>query len=296
MTPASAVPYRGRVRPSYEHVAPDLGASWTAREFELDAAAFDWHQHSQVELVYTIKGHGTRFIGDSVEPYGNGDLVLVGAHMPHTWRSESKGRHKSVVIQFEESFLGADFFRHPEFTPIAALIKAASGGIKFDEADAEILGPRISALPELPPMQRTVELLALLADLTTFEQRVLSPASTLPSANEYVRRRLTKVVDLISQRYAEDIPLAEVAAHAAMTPSSFSRFFHREMGRTLTDYIAEVRLSAAKRLLLDTDMLIGDVAERSGFGNLSHFNKRFRDQEGMSPREFRRRYGIASRT
>jgi len=290
------VAYRGHVRPSYEHVAPDLGASWTAREFDLEAAGFDWHQHSQVELVYTVKGHGTRFIGDSVEPYGNGDLVLVGSHMPHTWRSESKGRHKSYVIQFEESFLGPELFRHPEFTPIAALLKTASAGLKFEEEDSDLVAPRIKALPELPPMQRTVELLGLLADLTTLEHRLLSPASTLPTANEYVRRRLTKVVDLISQRYAEDIPLAEVAAHAAMTPSSFSRFFHREMGRTLTDYIAEVRLSAAKRLLLDTDMLIGDVAERSGFGNLSHFNKRFRDQEGMSPREFRRRYGVAARS
>ena len=282
------------MRPNVEHVAPDLGASWTAREFELDAAAFDWHQHSQIELVLTMKGQGTRFVGDSVEPYDNGDLVLVGAHMPHTWRSESTGRHRSVVVQFEESFLGQEFFRHPEFSDVAALLKAARAGLKFTEQDAIQLTPRITALPDLPPLQRTVELLGVLADLTELEHRQLSPASTLPSANEYVRRRLAKVVDLISQRYAEDIPLSEVAAHAAMTPSSFSRFFHREMGRTLTDYIAEVRLSAAKRLLLDTDLLVGDVAERSGFGNLSHFNKRFRDQEGMSPREFRRRYGLAA--
>jgi AraC-like DNA-binding protein len=278
------------MRPSYEHVPPDLGASWTVRTFDFDAANFDWHQHSQVELVLTLNGYGTRFLGDSVEPYGDPDLVLVGAHMPHTWRSEHEGRHQSVVVQFEENFLGPDLFRRPEFHPIAAMIKASKAGIKFNDADAKTMTPRIEELPELAPLQRTVALLSILADLAELEHTLLSPASTLPSANEYVRRRLSKVVDLVSQRFAEEIPLAEVAAHAAMTPSSFSRFFHREMGRTLTDYIAEVRLSAAKRMLLDTDMLIGDVAERSGFGNLSHFNKRFRDQEGMSPREFRRRY------
>ena len=282
------------MRPTYEHVAPDLGASWTARDFDLDAAAFDWHQHSQVELVLTLSGQGTRFVGDSVEPYGPNDLVLVGANMPHTWHSESKHRYRSLVVQFEENFLGPDWLRRPEFMPIAALIKSASAGIKFDDVTAATVAPSMLALPTLPPMPRTISLLHILGDLCGSEQRLLSPASTLPSANEYVRRRLSKVVDLISQRYAEEIPLSEVASHAAMTPSSFSRFFHREMGRTLTEYVAEVRLSAAKRLLLDTDMLIGDVAERSGFRNLSHFNKRFREQEGMSPREFRRRYGLVA--
>ena len=286
------------MRPQFEKVTVPEGASWALLDRRLgDGIPFEWHYHPEFELTLTLNSRGQRYIGDSVGPYDDGDLVLLGPNLPHTWcsaeRIDGAHPHIALVMWFTEAW--ADGLTTPlaEMRGVAALLGRAGRGVAFSSAAVAAVRPRIAAIPGLPPAERLVTLIGILAALAedTDALPIASPASRRVAAPTPDRARIERVLDHIHAHYREPISVATLAGIACLSPSGFHRLFRRHTRLTASDYIAELRIGRACSLLVNTDRPIARIADDAGYRNLANFNRQFRAARGMTPRAFRHSFG-----
>lgn len=252
-----------------------------------------WHYHPELELVYIIKGTGTRFIGDGIEKFSEGDLVLIGKNLPHMWLSDevyfeegSKLLSEAIGIHFREDFLGMDFLNAMEIKPIFQLIKRAGQGIKFSNLDAELV-TMVEGLTTLEPFQKVIQLLQILHRLANHEEyQLLSSPGFLNSFNRTENKSLDEIYEFIFNNFNQPIGSKDVAEIAKMNPSAFSRFFKRIHRKTFTRYLNEIRIGYACKLLIENKNNITLVCYESGFNNISNFNRHFKAIMEMSPSDY----------
>jgi AraC-like DNA-binding protein len=276
-----------------ERVAPGPASSFVWKRRRDPRFEFSWHFHPEVELTRVVRSRGRRLVGDSVEDYADGDLVLLGPELPHTWHSEPgrRGPHEAVVVQFAPAFLGPAFLAVPELLPVRRLLERARRGLRFEGRPAREVGRRLDAMQDLDGFARLRSLLEVLALLAAERRaRPLASPGYAPPARRGDPARIDRVCRFLAERFLEDVPLAEAASRAHLSPSAFCRFFRARTGKTLVGYLNELRIGHACRLLVETDRPVADVAFASGFHNLAHFNRRFLALRGRPPREFRRAF------
>jgi AraC-like DNA-binding protein len=285
------------MRARIERVSTGPAASFLCRR-RVDARfGFYWHFHLEVELTLIVRSRGRRFVGDSIEPYEEGDLVLLGSNLPHTWDSDPsrQGPHEAVFCQFSPSFLGQDFLGAPELTAVRRLLERSAQGLRFGGRTQREAARRMEGLEGMQGLGRLAALLELLDLLArSREFRTLSTREFVPALRRGDAGRIDRVCRFLNDRCAERVTLAEAAAVAHLSIPAFSRFFRRKTGRTLVAYLNELRTGLACRELIESDRSVSEIAFHSGFNNLSNFNRRFLELKGMSPREFRREHSLGS--
>ena len=233
------------------------------------------------------EGHGQYFVGDSINVFNPDEFVLFGAQLPHTFKSDpGVQRVLQSVIQFKSDFLGSNLLQQPEFYKLRKLLQRSASGIRFEEELAQSLRTRIQMIDQLAPGHRTVELLSILVTLAESTSPTLSQSDSFPFSSGKTKERLQRVVAFIEANLAEEVTLDRVAAIAKMSPTAFSRFFHQEMATTLTDYVNDMRIAAAKGLLREMDSSIALIANQVGYNNISNFNRQFKARSHMSPRQY----------
>lgn len=256
-----------------------------------------WHYHRELELLYVIRGDGTRYVGDSIEPFYSGDLVLVGSNVPHFWQSDFRYFRgdetvysELILTQFVPDLLG-DGFSLAEFEDIQRLIGRAQRGIAFG-VDTSVRASKF--LWELTETEvgrayrllLLLQLLDLLASATDY--RLLSRIGSQSLLGDASSVRLREVCTYVLDNYLGDIHLADVARVANMSEKGFCRFFKQNTQKTLVQFVTELRLSHACKLLVAGDMTVSEICFASGFNNLSHFNRVFKRTLGKTPRAYRR--------
>ena len=273
------------------------------RAFEcslLEAPHFDpnWHFHSEYQLFTVMKGTGTRFIGDHVEPFRPGDLVLTGPNLPHLWRSDpeyfdgDKERlTEGVVIYFPEDFFGTRFLEKLEMVQVRQLLARAESGISFRGHTAEKVQKMMLQLLDKKDFDSIVQLLRILDTLAESpEYTVLANPGYSNSLKESDTERMNRVHAYVMKNFREKITLGEVAALANMTPSSFSRYFKTHANKTFSEFLASIRIGYSCKLLLEKKMKITQACYDSGFNTLSNFNRQFKAFTHCSPLAYRNRY------
>lgn len=255
---------------------------------------FVWHYHPEFELTLIIDSCGQRFIGDGVSDYGPGDLVLIGPDLPHSWRSGPVGApclHRAVVIQFRRDCLGATFFALEEMAAIARMLDRAANGLAFGHTrTGQQVALAMAEMPILPPERRLLRLLSILIDLAVESDALpLSTGQLRPICRFEDQQRIDLVCSNL--HFAEEIDYAQLARQVHMDLASLCRFFKRATGRTITAYVNELRVAAATKLLVETDLSILEIGFRVGFGNYSNFNRQFIKIKGLGPRDLRRQFG-----
>ncbi|MEM9420404.1 MAG: AraC family transcriptional regulator [Planctomycetota bacterium] len=268
--------------PTSEH------AAFATRRFLQAGWPFNWHLHPEHELTLVRQGTGRRYVGDSIEDFGPGDLVLLASNVPHTWQSDVKSEPwcESIVAQFRDDALGPGFFDLPELAKVRDLLKAAQRGLRFP--DAQDVAKTLETLPDQAPPRRLLVLLDCLYELADRPGVSLSSEPASPRLRPRDRSRIDAVSAYVQSHYAEPISLDEVAGVVHMSRTAFCRFFQRVMGRTFMQYLHELRVSQACRLLTETDLPIADIGFRVGFGNLANFNRVFKRLRGVTPSVIRR--------
>ena len=144
-----------------------------ARYYDYDRFTYPWHFHSQYEIIYVRKGDGRCFVGDCIEQFSDGDMILFGPNLPHYMRSDDAYhcgnpllRVQGTIVQFEENFMQYSFDHYPQFHQIRLLLKEAKRGVVFHAADNGTVRGRVSAFPELKGFGQITGLLDLLQELS----------------------------------------------------------------------------------------------------------------------------------
>lgn len=257
---------------------------------------FYWHYHPEIELTLIAEGYGERLVGDSRAQFRPGDLVLLGPNLPHTWWSHrrpqvSSGMHRAVVLQFSADLFG-NLLALEGMSPIAQLLERARCGLAFPQTDGvRAAAARLVKIPALSQGRRVLALLLILLELADERRAILLSTSAIrPMCQIKHQRRINKICLYLEHRDAEKINWDELSRLIHMCRASLCRFFRRATGRTMTQYLNEIRVDSAARLLVDTDLNVLDVAFRAGFGNYSNFTRQFKKIKGYGPRELRRRF------
>ncbi len=252
-------------------------------------AEFLWHFHHVYELNLIMKGAGRRFVGDSIKHYQSGDLVLMAPELPHTWHGAEP--HESIGLQFSTDFIGEGALDHPDWEHIRALLGRSTRGLDFIGRTRQAVGKQIRQLVGKKGVERLTGFLHILEALArSHECRPLCSREYVPVLRDDNKRRIDKVCSYISQHYTGRITQPEAARIAGMSVSAFSHFFKTTMGRSFTDYVIELRVGHACKLLIETEDSIAGVAYQSGFNNLANFNRRFADLKQVSPKAYRQQF------
>jgi AraC-like DNA-binding protein len=280
------------MRATHEKIQPSSQTSFRCFDHRVPQFSFNWHFHPEYELTLIRRGHGKRYIGDSIEEYAENDLVLVGASLPHSWQSDphQTGNQEAVVVQFLPHLFGMPDHPLAEFKTILKLLGSSSRGLHLD-LDHELYH-QIAALPKAAPLHRLNALYTILDRITeTGTTRPLASENFKPSRAEKDKQRFDQVHNFLQAHLEESISMEEVARAHGMTVSTFGRFFKRNTGKTLIEYINNLRIGQACALLTDSDHTITEIAYQVGYANLSHFNRMFLRLRGMQPSEYRRLHG-----
>ena len=278
-------------KPQFEAIAPAPGSSLyieNLRDFNA-ANPSSWHYHPEMEIVYINGGSGRRHIGNHISYYNDGDLIFIGASLPHFGFTNHLTNNKSeIVIQAREDFLGPDFFDAAEFVAVKQLLKRSKQGIVFSEQTKLRLGPKIERLLELGPFDRLIHFLSLLNELAhAKDYTLLNAEHIIFETKPQDAARLDIIYNFVSQSFTRAISLTEMADQVSMTPQAFSRYFKNKTGKTFIQFVTEYRVTHACKLLAEGSLSITDVCFESGFNNFSHFNKTFKTHTGKSPSQYR---------
>lgn len=282
------------MRPLLEKVRPPEGASWAWLDRRLDdAIPFQWHHHPEFELTLTLNSRGQRFVGDAIGDYGDGDLVLVGPNLPHTWASRDRidptAPHRALVMWFHPDWAAQLVELLAELRPVGDMLDRARRGLQFSSAAADTVRPLIEAIFERHAADRLSGLIDVLRQLA------LAPATPLSSprlvqAPSGSRTRIDRVLDHIHVHYAEGLSIPTLAEIAALSPSGLHRLFRRHTHQTITDYVMRLRIGEACALLSGTGRPIAHIAEEVGYDSLANFNRQFKALKAMTPRRYRARF------
>ena len=253
------------------------------------------HCHRDYELNFISNGAGVRrIIGDSIETIGPYELVLVtGENLEHVWEQGSCTSEdiREITIQFSPDLFDPGLLSKNQFESIQKMFDQARQGLCFpQEAIMKVYSKLDTISLESDSFTQVLFCIQILHELSLFEGRKLATSAFAKAPRRSESHRVETIKEYIHSHYAEPLTLDGIADLISMSPSSCSRFFRSHAGRTVTDYIVDVRLGNAARSLVDTNESVSVICYACGFNNLSNFNRIFKAKKGMTPREFRHLY------
>lgn len=278
--------------PSFRLINPQADRSFVFKWDPLDLT-MRWHYHPEIELIYFVKGKTTAVMGDGFHQFEAGDLVLLGANFPHVLQEHSEYAREhaneepfGVTIQFTEDFLGKDFLRKPELFPIQTLIKKAHRGLRFSQQTTSMVASMLDGMHELNETKRLLTLLNILNELSSSTDHAHLAPEDYSYDYSQDEDRMRSINEYVYQHFREAISIAQIAAAANMTETSFCRYFKTRTAKTFTHFLNEVRIAYACRLLNNSRYSVSEACFESGFNNHSYFNRQFKLIMKMSPKEY----------
>ncbi|HLZ86759.1 MAG TPA: AraC family transcriptional regulator [Puia sp.] len=261
---------------------------------------FPVHYHEEYELNFIENAKGVRrVVGSSMEEIDSLELVLVGPNIPHAWftyKCESESIFE-ITIQFHRDLFDEVFLKRNQLNFIRNLFERSLKGLSFSRRTIERVAPRIKAMADKEGFDSVLELMAVLHELSLSpDSRTLSEDISYNTDMIYNdSQRIDKVVDFINENFSRTIRLAEAAELVEMAETAFSRFFKAKTGITFIDYLNDIRIGHASRMLIDTTSPIAEIAQECGFTSLTNFNRIFKKRKGFVPKDFREKHGTPNK-
>ena len=289
------------MRPQLLKVSKEPRHSFSVRQDLMPCINNRWHYHSEVELIHFKKGSGTQFIGDSIKEFKAGDVVLVGSNLPHYWKFddsffdvESTRTVDVRVAHFNENFWGQEFLQLPENLLIKSLLEKAKRGVQVTGRTRERVAEVLESLLETDGVQRVMLLMQALAIIAECrEPLVLSSIGFKQDSFETEDDRINVIYDYSLKNFKRVIQLDEIAQVASISPNSFCRYFKSRTRKTYSQFLIEVRVGHACKLLIENNISIKQLCYESGFNNFTSFHKYFKMITGKSPLNYQKEF-IAS--
>jgi AraC-like DNA-binding protein len=267
---------------------------------DLVAPYFDpiWHFHPEYQLFLVLEGRGTQFVGDNIKPFKEGDLVFTGPDLPHLWRNNEAYfdrknglSTRGIVIYFQENFLEDSVQQKEEMEKIRHLFALSRRGLEVKGKARRQVSELMVELVGLKGVESIIQLLKILDILAhSPDLHPIAHAGYVNLNKESETDRMNKVYEYVMQNFRQKISLEEVAALTNMSLSSFSRYFKTRVNKSFSDFLTEIRIDYACKLLHEERINISQVGYESGFNTLSNFNKQFKEVTGQTPLLYRKEY------
>lgn len=256
------------------------------------------HQHPELQVTLVLKSEGTLLAGDYVGHFTPGDVFIIGSGQPHVFRSDEKyfkgeGRSLAVSVFFDDTTLGENFWQLPELSAFRHFLHNSYGGFRVMGGKREALGEKLQAITSCSGIDKLIlflEILKLLSDEK--EMQPLSQQLFQPTIKTFDGGRLNKVLEFTFREYHRPIRLDEVAAIANLTVEAFCKYFKTRTRKTYINFLNEIRINNACRLLSASGEPVAGICFTAGFNNLSHFNRLFKKVNGVTPLEYRKRHQL----
>ncbi|HET8828544.1 MAG TPA: AraC family transcriptional regulator [Pelobium sp.] len=286
------------MKPYFHKVATDLQSSFVIRHDILPDFGKLWHYHPELELHYVVKGNGVRFIGDNISNFSSGEIILLGENLPHTFRCNEDHHQytpevevEAIVIQFLPDCLGKSFLNLPELFMMQKLFEKAKKGMILNGKAQQEVANLMKAATEAVHLDKIIILLSILKTLSeTDEYTEITAAHAFYQSNESDTIRLNKICNYTLSNYKKEITLDEIAAISNLSVTSFCRYFKLMTKKTFYDFLIEIRVSHACRLLVEDRLPTEVICFECGFNNISNFYRHFKKTTAMTPKQYKKTY------
>ncbi|SEN75494.1 transcriptional regulator, AraC family [bacterium A37T11] len=286
------------MKPLFHKVPTQLQSSFSIRHDVQNNFGSIWHYHPELELHHVIHGEGVRFIGDNISNFSSGEIILIGSNLPHTWRCneeyllrESGGLAEAIVIHFLPQCLGRDFLDLPEAYRVSPMFdKAKKGLVLKGETRRKLSGLMRDAVGAFD-MDRLIIFLSILKILAeTDEYDSITSAYAFNQSSECDVRRLNRISTYTLTHYKKDITLEEISSISNLSVTSFCRYFKMMTNKTYYDFLIEIRISHACRMLVEDKLPTEMICFECGFNNVSNFYRHFKKVKFITPLNYKRKY------
>ena len=290
------------MKPHYHKVPKNLENSFSLRKDVSANFESTWHYHPELELHYTKKGEGLRFIGDNISNFNSDEMLLLGENLPHTWKShdaylhpQSKLEVETMVMHFLPDCLGQEFLSLPEAYALTQLFKKAKNGLLIQGDTKRKLLSLLEAAHQAENLNRIDLFISILSTLSeTSEYEPITSAHAFYQSNQLETDRLNQIYTYTLKNYMNKISLAEIASLSCLSITSFCRYFKLMTNKTYTDFLSEIRISYACKLLIENkELTIESISTETGFNNASNFFRQFKKTIGLTPKAYRKKYRSA---
>ncbi len=284
------------MKPHLLKIALSPASSFSIRHDVVPVFFDRWHYHPEIEIVFIQEGSGTEFIGDNIRSFRKGDVLLVGSGLPHYWHcsdkyyEEAHTNCEAVVAHFNPSFLGEKFLALPENKVIRELLTNSKRGILIDET---IRGQVVELLFEMLQASDCKKLLLLLSALeiiATSNQKLLCSEGFVPNHDASQTESINQIYAYSLANFHRKITLEEIAAVAHLSPNSFCRHFKSHTRKTYSEFLQEIRVGHACKLLIENQLTIGHICDASGFNTFANFYRYFKLITGKTPQQYQQMY------
>lgn len=286
------------MKPLLEKSIESLNQSYLVKKLQEPFFDPNWHFHPHYQLFTVIRGTGTRFIGDDIRHFEEGDTVFLGPNMPHLWRSdrnyfekESQLQTEGIVVYFKEDFLGNDFFEKPEMFDIKSFLKNSERGLDITGKMGTEMVIDLNELLGLTGFEGISKLLNILHKLSvTNDYQYISSSNYTNTHKISETERMRIVHEYVLKHFKENINLSTVASLSNMTEAAFCRYFKSRTNKTFSDFVKEIRIGNACKILQDENKSISQTCYESGYNTVSNFNNQFKSLKGVSPLQYQKLY------
>jgi YesN/AraC family two-component response regulator len=280
-------------KPLLQKLPLTFGSSFLIDRFESPYFDTPWHYHEEIEIVLCDGGFGKKFVGNHVSDYAEGDLAILGSNLPHWYRADDAcyqhQKPASIVIHFLNDCFGKDFFEAEEMTEIKYFLKTANLGIEFYGQTRTKIQEKIQCLLKADKVARMLGLIEILHLMSvTKEYRFLSE-NAIVGVSKKDSERMNEVFNYVLKNFKNDINLSEIANKTRFSEAAFCRYFKLRTQKTFVEFVNEIRIESACKLLAENDLNILEICYESGFKNLSNFNRQFRKYTNNNPKTYRKK-------
>lgn len=257
-----------------------------------------WHYHPEIELVHIEQGSGTQFVGDNIQHFQSGDLLLIGPNLPHYWRCDEKyflGDTKlyaqATVLHFSADLFPESFRNLPENKSINELLDKAKYGMKLLGQENQHIKTLLQNLLNQTEGNPIISLLQILETLAQNKDiKLLSNSQYYEEYDQFDTDRMNHIYKYSLSNFQQKISIEEIAEVANISPHSFCRYFKSRSRKTYSQFLLELRVNHACKLLIEGKLSVAQICYESGFNNFANFNRYFKIHTGKSPLQYQKSY------
>jgi YesN/AraC family two-component response regulator len=251
----------------------------------------DQQFHHYYEINYLLSGERFYFVKNRTYAMKQGEMIFIGVNDLHKTAETKEAVHERINISFREEYIHR--LADPSIRELLLVpFRQETRMLRFNIHEQSFVeGLLFGMLKETQQKHSCSELYigSLMTQLLIYTHRMTTRQNSQPF--EYVsplHKKISEVSEYVTGHYIEPLTLTGVSEHFYISPYYLSRSFKQITGFTFVEYVNNVRIKEAQRLLRETRMKVAQIAELTGFESIVHFGRVFRQITRLSPLEYRK--------